>query len=150
MTVSITDPHTATPPERSRTTRLGPYASIVLTTPERGPATAAVAGEIDMATCAGLCAELCGAVDQYAPTEHGPVLLLDLAAVDFFDCAALQALDRARHHAGRRNCRLVIERSSEAVDLVLGLVGAPAWNVPRYLDPPVQSLPAGRTAGRPF
>lgn len=128
MTVPNTHPtagaDTAAPASGSaiRATPLGTHAAIVVASGGRGPATAMVTGELDLACSDALAAALCAALDECAAG-----VALDLGAVDFFDCAALHALERAREHAARRGRRLTLERSSAAVDLVFELT-RPLWS----------------------
>ena len=97
-------------------TRLGANAAVVVLPGEQGPATAVLTGELDLGCVDALTATLCTALDESATG-----IMLDLTNVGFFDCAALQALERARQHAEQHDRRLTLERSSTAVDLVLGL-----------------------------
>lgn len=101
-----------------RTAALGVHASVAVTTNDRGPARVAVNGELDLACAASLTSGLCSALD-----EHPYGLLLDLAGVEFFDCAALHALERAQRHADQSGRRMVLEKSSAAVDLILETAG---------------------------
>jgi anti-anti-sigma factor len=100
-------------------TALGVNATIVITPDGDGRAIAAVTGELDFACAHDLAAALCSALDS-----HALGVQLDLAEVKFFDCAALHALERARHHAERVGRPLTLKRSSAAVDLVLRLAAS--------------------------
>lgn len=73
-------------------------------------------GELDLACAHALTAALRSALGR-----HAQGVTLDLSGVEFFDCAALHALEHARHHAERVGRPLTLERSSPAVDLVLRL-----------------------------
>lgn len=97
-------------------TALGARAAIAITPGAAGPARAVVTGELDLASAHGLTTALCHALDR-----HVQGIALDLSEVTFFDCAALHALERTRHHAERVGRLLALERSSAAVDLVLRL-----------------------------
>jgi anti-anti-sigma factor len=112
----------ADPPASSapscRTAALGVQATIAVTANDQGPASVAVTGELDLASAEGLASALCGALD-----EHASGLLLDLAGVEFFDCAALHALEHAQRHAERCGRSLVLEKSSASVDLILESAG---------------------------
>jgi anti-anti-sigma factor len=95
---------------------LGATAAIAVTADPDGSATAAVTGELDLACAHELATALCSAVDT-----HAAGVMLDLAEVGFFDCSALHALERAHRHAESRGRRIVLRRSSAAVDRVLEL-----------------------------
>lgn len=105
---------------RSGRTTLGPHATIAVAPAGSAGALAVVAGELDLACADQLTAAICRALD-----EHPAGVRLDMAGVRFFDCAAFHALQRARRHAQRTGRTLTLERSGEAVDLVLGLAGQP-------------------------
>jgi anti-anti-sigma factor len=115
------------------TTPLGAGATIIITAPEQGPATATVTGELDLA-----CAELLAEALRSALDAHTDGVLLDLAGVSFFDCASLHALQQARRHAECLGRCLVLQHSSAAVDLVLALFEDRESHSARYASKPEQ------------
>ena len=65
--------------------------------------------------------------DRLRPPGRWPrALTLDLAAVDFFDCAMLSALIAVRGEARREGCQVVISAASPAVRLLLRATGTAA------------------------
>ncbi|MEU6372370.1 STAS domain-containing protein [Streptomyces sp. NPDC046909] len=114
------DPGTGPPAANpyARTYRHGPFTVVE------------AADEIDMAT-AGALAEHLDAATEGA----GPDVLVDLRAVDFFDCSGLRVLCRAESRARERGGRLRIVSESPRIRRLLrasGLLG-------RF--PPLPDLP---------
>lgn len=103
----------------AQATTLGAYATIRCVPGTHGPSTAVVTGELDLACADELAATLCAAVEDSA---WG--LRVDLAAVDFCDCAGLRSLVCAQNFAADCGRSFVLARSSLAVDRVLELTGA--------------------------
>ncbi|HEY5362061.1 MAG TPA: STAS domain-containing protein [Streptosporangiaceae bacterium] len=75
-------------------------------------------GELDLATGRDL-------ADLLATTTAGAkVTIVDLAALEFLDCAGLRALVRAREQAGRDGHALLLAAPAAPVRQVLDMTGA--------------------------
>lgn len=103
--------------EASSRTPLGATAAISVKTDGLGGAIAHVTGELDLACADRLTVALCAALDA-----HPTGLLLDLSGVEFFDCAALHAIEGARRHAEALSRPLAVGGASTVVERVFGLV----------------------------
>ncbi|MFJ8106162.1 STAS domain-containing protein [Streptomyces sp. NPDC096132] len=91
-----------------------------------------VAGEIDLAT-AGLVADHLDA----ATSVPAPDVLVDLRAVEFFDCSGLRVLCRAQERAVRAGGRLRVVSDQPYLRRLLGATGL----LGRF--PPLDSIPDG-------
>ncbi|HWG26129.1 STAS domain-containing protein [Actinospica sp.] len=128
--MTVVDPHNATTAAPAsdqgyRATPLGTSAAIVVTFERCCAATAVVTGELDLACADDLVAAMCSTLDGQVSG-----LQIDLAGVEFFDCAALHALERVQEYAERRGCRVSLERWSVSVELVLALAEPSGWARP--------------------
>jgi anti-anti-sigma factor len=96
----------------------GPQMRLLVGEPAQGRVRVTVSGSLDLAIAGELGERLRAAV------ARGPrMLVLDLAAVDFCDCAALGVLIGVRDEGQRTGCAVVISAASPAVALLLGLLG---------------------------
>ena len=106
-----------------------------------GTVVAVLSGSLDLADAAMVKSSL------RAPA-HGQwprVLALDLASVDFCDCATLGALMGVRNEARQAGCRVVISMASPAVQLLLQLTAtATSFDYPPALP---DALPLERRSG---
>jgi anti-anti-sigma factor len=82
------------------------------------PLVVTVSGEIDIATGPKLREELLGAMRRYEAR-----LALDLSGVTFMDCAGINALLAARHHARLKGGWVRVLRASRRARKVLMLTG---------------------------
>jgi anti-anti-sigma factor len=90
------------------------------TSDEPGRVRVALAGECDMAVCQELTEALLAAV------HRAPVVIVDVAALDFLDSSGIHGLITAHHAARETGKRLVVVNPSGAVATVLDLTGVAA------------------------
>lgn len=89
----------------------------VTTSDESGRVRVAVAGECDLAVSDRLTEALLAAVRQ------APVVVVDLAALDFLDSSGVHGLVTAHHAARERGGRLEVVNPAGSVATVLDLTG---------------------------
>ncbi|WP_328460275.1 STAS domain-containing protein [Streptomyces sp. NBC_00448] len=136
-------------PAQSRTATFRDIGSgLTIRTVERnGRCRAAVCGEIDLATAAGV-----GSVLAHCLERSPGGLDLDLGDVLFFDCVGLNMLLRLRSRAIDRNVTLTVSALAPTVARILelsgtrGLFGSPeeAGPTPRIVRPARWRSAAGR------
>jgi anti-anti-sigma factor len=102
-----------------------PVWLMIDSTAHDGIVVARLYGEFDYWSATHLETSLFGAV-----CDHPPLLVVDMSAVTFFDCASVRVLaDMAQALHDREGC-LVVSGVSTPVDKVLSLTGyAEAWPV---------------------
>lgn len=130
---------------------LGMHAAIWFKAGTRGAVVAFVGGELDLSCAARLTAALRRALHQ-APSG----LVIDLARVEFCDCAGLRALQEAVGFARARGLGLEVGARSPAVSRVVELTGCQlAGNDPASQRPRVprrtgaETLPTDCAPRRP-
>ncbi|WP_262283585.1 STAS domain-containing protein [Micromonospora sp. MA102] len=87
------------------------------TSREPGRTVVRLAGECDLAARDRLTGTLLGAVDD------APVVVVDLAAVEFLDSTGIHALVTAHHRARAADSRLYLVNATGAVATLLELTG---------------------------
>jgi anti-anti-sigma factor len=120
---------------------LGAHARIDVDDQGQGRVVAALSGALDLLNATLIADRLRGIVVQARPQ----VLALDLAAVDFCDCAALRVLIRVRAEAGAMDCAVTISAASPPVRWLLGLfeLGAVFGYPPDAAGPDALGEPSG-------
>jgi anti-sigma B factor antagonist len=90
----------------------------VTTSDEPGRVRVALAGECDLAVSGRLTEALLAAV------RRAPVVVVDLAALDFLDSSGVHSLITAHHAARERGGRVEVVNPAGSVATVLDLTGA--------------------------
>jgi anti-sigma B factor antagonist len=109
-----------------------PGLRTVCTPDNRGAVVVYVAGEIDLATAPALWTCLTA---QLHRNTHYPVLVVDLADVDFLACAGLRVLLDVQCHATAHQTTLRLTRCPRAIRRLLDL---PNLHLPLHTYPTVE------------